>query len=146
VLALTKRWKRPEACYRRWHRELHSPLELPLKSELSAATEPSVVATEPYLLGRVQFVEVEPALWVANLIGQNGLLRDTDQPPIRYTAILEGLNRVFEFCDKHGATVHAPRFGAGLAGGEWPLIEALLYTTLVNQVHAKPSNSGVETV
>lgn len=125
VLALSRRWPQPEEQYRRWHRRGHSPLEKPLSE--------SRMATEPFLLGYVQFVQVEPELWVANLIGQHETIRtQKKEPPIRYTAILEGLARVLDFCTDHSATVHAPRFGAGLAGGDWNRIEALIYTSLVN--------------
>lgn len=51
VLALSKRWGGPERSYRAWH-----------------AGE----GQTPFELGGAQFVQVEPDLWVANVIGQRG--------------------------------------------------------------------------
>ena len=107
VLALSHRWPQPEASYRAWFRDR---------------------ATNDFALGAVQFVQVEPNLWVANLVGQHGLRRAGSVPPIRLDAIQTGLRRVRQFAEEHAATVHMPRIGCGLAGGRWdqiqPLVEA----------------------
>ncbi|CAM5304452.1 hypothetical protein STANM337S_00515 [Streptomyces tanashiensis] len=52
VLALSRRWPEPEAAFRRWHRER---------------------AGNDFGLGAAQFVQVEPYVWVANLVGQRGI-------------------------------------------------------------------------
>jgi O-acetyl-ADP-ribose deacetylase (regulator of RNase III) len=49
VLAISRRWAEPEAAYRRWHRER---------------------AGNDFGLGAVQFVQVGPYVWVANMVGQ----------------------------------------------------------------------------
>lgn len=85
-------------------------------------------------LGYVQFVPVEHDIVVANLIGQRGIRghRMSDySPPIRYQAIREGLERVADYCLRRDATVHMPRMGAGLAGGEWKVIEEIVTEVLV---------------
>jgi O-acetyl-ADP-ribose deacetylase (regulator of RNase III) len=105
VLALSRRWLQPEARYREWW----------LSNEAT-----------PFALGQVQFVAVEPELWVANLIGQHGIRHARGAPPIRYEAVRAGLQRVAEFAREHGATAHMPRIGAGLAGGDWATIEAII--------------------
>jgi O-acetyl-ADP-ribose deacetylase (regulator of RNase III) len=110
VLALSKRWKEPEAQFRAWHAD---PTDLPFE------------------LGQVQFVEVEPELWVANLIGQHGIQRKGGKPPIRYEAIEEGLKRVADFALEREASTHMPRIGCGLAGGKWEKIEAIIEETLL---------------
>lgn len=109
VLALSKRWEQPEANYRAWHADPIDP---------------------PFELGQVQFVEVEPKLWVANLLGQHGIQRKGGKPPIRYQAIEEGLKQVADFAVKHAACVHMPRIGCGLAGGKWEEIEPIIEQTL----------------
>jgi hypothetical protein len=69
VLAVSARWKAPEQQYKKWY-----------KSAMD------------FRLGAVQFVQVKDDLWVANLIGQHGIRkRANDPPPIRYEAVLEGL-------------------------------------------------------
>lgn len=107
VLALSKRWPAPEERFRRWHRDGRD-------------------GDVPFELGRVQFVEVEPGLWVANLIGQHGILPVDGVPPVRYEAIRDGLAEVARFATRNGASVHMPRIGAGLAGGDWNRIETLV--------------------
>lgn len=110
VLALSKRWEQPESEFRRWHRG---------------------GADVPFELGQVQFVSVEPSLWVANLIGQRGIRRSGGKPQVRYEAIRDGLGRVATFAVEHEASVHMPRIGCGLAGGSWDEIEPLIIDTLV---------------
>ncbi|UQN05512.1 Appr-1-p processing protein [Deinococcus sp. QL22] len=90
----------------------------------------------PFALGQVQFVEVLPDLTVANLIGQHDIARKGQhlaQPPVRYEAIREGLTRVRKEAERVGASVHMPRIGAGLAGGDWAVIEAMINEELVDQ-------------
>lgn len=111
VLALSRRWKEPEEAFRRWHKEGDDV---------------------PFELGQVQFVQVEPDLYVANLIGQRGIRRSGGQSPVRYDAIRTGLQRVAEFAAEHQASVHMPRIGCGLAGGKWEEIEPLLCDTLTS--------------
>ncbi|UBV44105.1 hypothetical protein LAJ19_14945 (plasmid) [Deinococcus taeanensis] len=84
----------------------------------------------------MQFVEVEPTFWVANLIGQHDIARQARSirvPPVRYEAMREGLNRVRAFAQEHQASVHMPRIGAGLAGGDWTVIERIVQEELTDQ-------------
>lgn len=111
VRALSRKWTEPEAQYREWFN----------------GTQP-----KPHL-GEVQFVKVAPTtftedgIWVANLIGQRGIGPDHEgKPPIRYNAIREGMERVVVFAITKHASIHMPRMGAGLAGGDWRVIEYIL--------------------
>lgn len=83
--------------------------------------------------GAVQIVAVAPDTWVANLITQEGLYPRKGVPPVRYDAIEAAFTRLADFALDKGAAVHMPRIGAGLAGGDWPRIEALVQTTLVDR-------------
>lgn len=106
----------PGGAYRRWHRDGSHP-----------------DATGPFGLGEVQFVDVGGDLTVANMIGQRDVITNTPPgapPPIRYDAVRSCLIHVRRFCLMHGASVHAPRFGSGLAGGDWQTIEALIVEEL----------------
>lgn len=109
VVALSKKWKQPEQQYRAWARgEVDLPFEL----------------------GQVQFVQVEDKVWVANLLGQHDVRRRGGAPPVRYEAIRQGLQRVAEQATQHGASVHMPRIGAGLAGGNWNTISGIVHDEL----------------
>jgi O-acetyl-ADP-ribose deacetylase (regulator of RNase III) len=112
VGALSRRWREPEARYRAWARGQD---------------------TQPFGLGEVQFVEVEPRLWVANLIGQHDIRRRQGDQPIRYEAVRAGLRQVAAFAQEQVAAVHMPRIGAGLAGGDWDTIAAIIEEELCAQ-------------
>lgn len=105
VLAVSKRWSAPKELYQKWYYER---------------------AHNDFGLGAVQFVPVEVAMWVANLVGQHGIYAENGVPPIRYPAIEQGLRKVGEFAKYMGATVVMPRMGAGLAQGRWEIIEGLV--------------------
>lgn len=109
VLALSQRWSEPERSYRQWHAER---------------------AMNDFGLGAVQIVPVEPELWVANIVGQHGIDHTDDGPPVRYSAIEAALADLADQADAMGATVHMPRIGCGLAGGEWPEVETIIKRTL----------------
>lgn len=102
VLAVSKKWKQPEAAYRMWFKD-----------------------KETFKLGETQIVPVDKDLVVANMIGQvmgyiDGL------PPVRYEAIREALKKVKNYCILNSASMHAPMFGSSLAGGDWKVIEQII--------------------
>ncbi|MEZ6096772.1 MAG: macro domain-containing protein [Pirellulaceae bacterium] len=106
VLAISKRWPEPESKYREWFSEREA---------------------NDFGLGAVQFVAVDEGLWVANMIGQHKIKRGDDgTPPIRYDAIEKCLHQIAKFAIDHQATIHMPRIGCGLAGGNWSEIEPLV--------------------
>lgn len=122
VVSLSRRWPTTEESYREWHKNK---------------------TTNDFILGNVKFVKVEDNIHVANMIGQHGFLRSVragtiefatpGDPPIRYEAVRECLKKVCAFAKENKASVHGPRFGAGLAGGEWGVIEKLINDELINQ-------------
>lgn len=105
VLALSRRWDEPEAAYRSW-----------------CATN----AEAGFGLGAVQFVQVEPSVWVANMVAQHGIKQSNSGPPIRYAAVARCLQLLAAKSEELGASVHMPRIGCGLAGGEWSKVEPLV--------------------
>lgn len=105
VIALSKRWTQPEHMYRQWAKS-YAPNTLPL--------------------GDVQFVQVEKNIVVGNMIGQVSVGHMNGVPPIRYNAIEKALKEVAEFTKPRNYSVHAPKFGAGLAGGDWNQIEQII--------------------
>lgn len=112
VLALSRRWPEPEAAYRAWHRDR---------------------AHNDFGLGATQFVQVEKYVWVANLIGQRGIRTGSKGVPVRYEAIDTGLAHLATRAAELGASVHMPRIGCGLAGGNWSRVEPLIMRRLVER-------------
>ncbi len=119
VVPLAKKWKDTEAEYRRWFKD----------------------DNDSFKLGQIQIVPVEKDIKVVNMIGQRSTGIDQIQvgndlvefPPVRYEAIEECLLRVANEALNTGATVVGPRFGAGLAGGDWLKIEAILKRVLIKR-------------
>ncbi|WP_369173992.1 macro domain-containing protein [Streptomyces sp. R28] len=112
VLAISRRWPEPEKSYRAWHRER---------------------ASNDFALGAVQFVQVEPYVWVANMVGQRGIRTGSKGVPVRYEAIDLALERLADKVAELGASVHMPRIGCGLAGGKWSRVEPLITERLVRR-------------
>src|SRR6266436_5998118 len=89
VIQISRRWAEPERQYRRWYRMRGLP-------------------DLPFALGQIQFVQVAPELYVANILGQHGYYRKGGPPAVRYDALREGLARLRQFAEQHGASVHLP--------------------------------------
>ena len=120
VMALSARWSKPEEYYRWW-----------------ATRDLDGYHYNPFELGQVQYVQVESTfepgigsklehIWVANLIGQNGTRSFKNPRPVDYGAISKGLKDVAEKAVSVGASVHMPRIGCGLAGGDWNVVEYII--------------------
>lgn len=112
VVALSRRWPQPEAAYRAWHRGR---------------------AANDFGLGAAQFVQVEPYVWVANLVGQRGIRTGSKGVPVRYEAIDTALQALAGKAAELDASVHMPRIGCGLAGGKWSRVEPLIVERLVKR-------------
>lgn len=111
VLAVSRRWKAPEKEY---------------KAAFASQPAPR--------LGDVQFVRVTDSITVANLVGQHGIAsRRGGPPPVRYDAIREGLQKVSSYAQALHASVHMPRIGCGLAGGDWTEVEPIIAETLTDE-------------
>lgn len=116
VLAVSRRWPEPEEAY----------LSLDKHGQR-------------YPLGLAQIVKVDEDLWVINMIGQEGV-GQRNGPPIRYWAIKQALKDVARAAlepayrgSYKAVSVHAPRFGAGLAGGDWKIIEQIIIDELIEK-------------
>ena len=112
VLEISKRWEEPEIQYRAWHKNR---------------------SKNDFALGRVQFVQVDKYITIANMIGQRGMKTGSMGVPVRYGAIRDCLNLVAGRALEINASVHMPRIGCGLAGGKWELVEPLIIDTLISR-------------
>lgn len=102
VLALSNKWRYPEDFYR---------------------------ARQNYTLGDVDILSVEDNTYVANMIAQHGVRRDSNGvAPIRYEALTAALVKLNKRAKSMNASLHMPRIGSGLAGGDWKTIERIIET------------------
>lgn len=109
-----------------------------VKSEYVKWKKESDFSNADFLLGNIQIIEVEKGISVANMMGQHGIYQANGIPPVRYDAIKSCLETVAEWVEGKEAglksvSIHAPRFGAGLAGGDWGTIESLIIETLCSK-------------
>ncbi len=140
VLSLSRRYPYAEKTYRRWYQEQENFIRTISFGETLEFIKGTGVREEinKMALGAVQFVSVEhdnksiPPVrtYVANMIGQAGIYSKNNPAPIRYNALENCLLSVATFARIENASVHMPRIGCGLAGGEWSKIEPILERTL----------------
>jgi O-acetyl-ADP-ribose deacetylase (regulator of RNase III) len=105
VLALSLRWPEPEEVYRS-----HYPR-----------------------LGQVQMVRVSDRIAVANMIAQHGYRRSSGGIPLDYDALESCLEAVASAAIRNSCSIHMPRIGAGLAGGDWFVIADIIQRTMCDQ-------------
>lgn len=105
VVAISKKWKKPEQIYRRNKKDL----------------------------GLVEVVRVESDIYVINMIAQRGIGREwMTKTYLDYEALKECLKKVNVWIDKkkEDYTIHMPRIGCGLGGGEWGRVEEIIIEIL----------------
>ena len=111
ALSIAKKWPIVKQAYRNWHKD----------------------QPQSFKLGEIQRVPVEEDISVVNMIGQHGIGFKDGKPPIRYEAIRECLKKVCNICKKFNCSVHAPKFGSDLAGGNWDIIEQIINEELIEK-------------
>lgn len=110
VLAVDKISKEPKDYYLRQHRYSSS-----------------------FKLGQVQWTFIDPQFAVVNMIAQSGIRSAMNPKPLDEKALYRCLKKVDMSCnalirdaeDKR-LTIHMPKIGSGLAGGDWDFIEAVV--------------------
>jgi O-acetyl-ADP-ribose deacetylase (regulator of RNase III) len=84
-------------------------------------------------LGGGVLVDVGNNLFIANMITQDRY--GTDTRHANYEAIARAFELVAETADEKLLPIHYPMIGAGLAGGNWNIINAIIDTTLMGHDH-----------
>lgn len=111
--SISSRWLNPENRFRKWARDAN------LRKDGSDFVG-------KYQLGNVQTVQTEESkVWVCNMVAQHGYSTPGNSA-IRYDALEKCLKQMYIDAFTLKATVHACRFGTGLAGGDWSKIEPLI--------------------
>lgn len=120
VVALSRRWPEPEEAYRMWCR---------VPTNLSWCQGEGLPK-----LGNVQYVDVPPGITVANMMAQRGVRHDPSAPrAVDYDALAKCLGKLGAYAREMGASVHMPRIGCGLGGGDWETVEELITESLVDE-------------
>jgi hypothetical protein len=109
--AVSRRWRQPEKAYKKWFKEN---------------------GCQPLPLGEVQFVEVEPQLWVASLIGLQRKGRSEALPLVPEAAIRQGLKRIALLARTQGCSIHMSRLGTVKGAQAWTTISRLVKEELID--------------
>ena len=80
-------------------------------------------------LGMCDFINVEDGITVANMIAQRRYSKP-GKPAIDYAALKTCLRHVALYAVNNNCSVHMPRIGTDLAGGNWAIIEPIINRTL----------------
>ena len=109
VNAISKEWKCPEYAYRELAKNNNNDIPL----------------------GKIQIVRVEPNVFIVNMIAQNGYKSILNPVPVDYNALEKCLSVLSKHFTTHKSkdiinTVHMPRIGCGLGGGDWNVIEKII--------------------
>ena len=86
-------------------------------------------------LGEVDEVKVADNIYVENLIGQSFLYKKSNgEIPCNYLAIKVGFQNIIEkwLTRAENYSIHMPRIGCGLAGGDWNTIENIIKETFID--------------
>lgn len=86
-------------------------------------------------MGMVIYVEVEPDLWVANIVGQQFYGRDPMYLYTSYEALEMGFHSVKNFALNHDLDVHYPLIGCGLGNGDWTKVSQIICDRLGTITH-----------
>jgi len=73
-------------------------------------------------------------LFFVNMIAQNGIKSQNNMRPLNYLALVKSMNSLSQYiATKTGYVnktekieIHCPKFGSGLAGGNWPFVSDLI--------------------
>lgn len=91
-------------------------------------------------MGYAQIVQVaeeqtyKHKLFFVNMIAQNGVRSESNPRPLNYFALVKSMNLLSNYITNYIAAsnmsvnveIHCPKFGSGLAGGDWNLISYLI--------------------
>lgn len=84
-----------------------------------------------YLLGEVIWDHYDNGI-LANMVAQDNVFSKNNKKPIKYTALVKCMHVIanYTYSGRLGnpdyVEIHAPKFGSGLAGGNWDFIEELI--------------------
>ncbi len=63
----------------------------------------------------------------ASMIAMRGVRSKRNPVPLQYDALDRTLAEVGAFARQRGLPIHAPMFGSGLAGGDWEIIQQMIF-------------------
>ena len=77
------------------------------------------------ILGEALFVKVSPTLVIGNLFTQDSFGRDPRIRYVSYDAVDNAFKRI-SCLEEPDTEIHFPKIGAGLANGDWTVIQSII--------------------
>ena len=105
----------------RWGRGFVVPL-----GEKYPMAKSAYLSLPEYTLGKIQVINCGNDIVVVNMIAQYGIFPMNGIPPIRYDAVRQCLIKVHNKALLECRSVHMPKIGSGLAGGDWKTIYKII--------------------
>lgn len=90
------------------------------------------------VMGAIIPANVEDNITVMNMVAQDGVKGPNNPTPINYKALEIALSTVTHNINsyyKNVSSIHMPKIGAGLAGGDWNEIEPMIQKQLVDPLN-----------
>lgn len=116
VMALSRMSRLPEIDYRAWSAGDYALNDYP---------------PPKFGLGEIQMVPIREGLEVVNMIAQHKFVSPQNPVALRYNALEDCLEQLSENATMTGnVSIHMPRIGCGLAGGDWNVVEDIINHTL----------------
>lgn len=81
--------------------------------------------------GDIQMVMVDDGIHVCNMIAQKGIRSRTNPVPLDMDSLGSCLSKLATEAELTGSSVHMPKIGCGLAGGDWNEVSTLITQKLV---------------
>lgn len=145
VVPLAEKWPRTRHQYKEWHGSGYDPIR-GVTFELGHVAFVQVAGVGKYVQQPPDAaVQKNGEIYVVNMIGQHKTGQGESYPghdgnprilpPVRYGALSLCMAEVRDNIDamtdfghwqEYGVEIHAPMFGAGLAGGDWNVIAGLI--------------------
>lgn len=120
--SLNKQWPYAQEEYKSWHK---------YRSHYTGSEGFTIGNTHHTLVASDK--HPEGPLWVVHMMAQQGLIGQHNPRPLRYDALGSCLLRLGKFAKMTTSTIHMPRIGCGLAGGNWVIVEQLINDALTRQ-------------
>ena len=80
----------------------------------------------------VQNDEPRSILFIRSMIAQEGIRTQKNYCPLNYGALMPCMEKICESYNWNDFVICCPKFGAGLAGGDWGIIEDMIKNIWVN--------------
>jgi hypothetical protein len=159
VNAITARWgESPRGIYRMWAEGKAGTQIMDRLKERNDPKDGKLLYQTAFVLGGTQLIELPKDIVLVNMVGQHNVgkgeltarsrikddetfMDDFTRPPIRYGAMAKAMYALADYIERTHAKdpilraceIHCPKFGSDLAGGDWNVIEAMIFELWVDR-------------